>query len=142
MSQETESTKTIQDYVFGCVNFQVPEEGAAYVIEGRDLKGEDLLSTIDKKMKDLLKADLYVWIVMGPSKVDSESDSDNGWKHSGGGYNFTDDDKDRMLAYAKATYEKYGEEFDLGDSVSVHVSSFGIMPCDFNEAGIPLPHIE
>jgi hypothetical protein len=45
-----------------------------------------------------------------------------------------------MLAYAKTIYDKYGEEFDYDDSVEVTVSSLGIQPCDYNEAGIPLPH--
>ena len=78
---------------------------------------------------------------MGPSKINSTSDSDNGWSHSEGGYTLSDDDKDRMLKYAKAIYDKYDEEFDYDDSVSVAIESFGITPCDYDEAGIPLPHI-
>lgn len=134
--------RTLRDYIFGCVNFSVPDEAADYILDERQLKGDKLLSETDKKIRDLLKADLYVWICLGPTKVDSTSDSDNGWKHSEGGYTLSDEDKDRMLACAKAIYDMYDEEYLDFDSVSVHVSSFGIMPCDYNEAGIPLPHIE
>lgn len=134
--------RTIRDHVFGCVNFKVPESAADYVIAERDLEGDALLSSIDKKTKDLLKADMYVWICMGPKKGSSTSDSDNGWSHSDGGYDLTDEDKDRMLRLAKSIYDKYDEEFEYDDSVEVHVSSFGVQPCDYNEAGIPLPHIE
>lgn len=134
--------RTIRDYVFGCVNFPVPDEAADYVLGERDVDGEKPYNESDKETRELLKADLYVWICMGPIKSDSVSDSDNGWKHSEGGYTLSDDDKDRMLATAKAIYDKYGEEFDADNSVSVHVSSFGIQPCDYDEAGIPLPHIE
>lgn len=138
-----EKKMTVRDYIFGCVNFQVPDEAVDYILSQREeeVKGDDLLSGTDKRIRELLKADLYVWICMGPTKVDSTSDSDNGWKHSDGGYTLTDADKDRMLAYARSIYEKYDEEaFD--DSVEVHVSSFGIQPCNYDEAGFPLPHIE
>ncbi len=151
--------RTVRDYVFGCVNFQISDETAECICDERGIdpdktfdelfpkpteEATDVVSEEDnlepKRTKELLKADLYVWICMGPTKVNSTSDSDNGWSHSEGGYQLTDEDKDRMLAYAKTIYDKYGEEFDYDDSVEVNVSSFGIQPCDYNEAGIPLPH--
>lgn len=134
--------KTVRDYLFGCVNFPVPDDCVECILKDREelVSGDDKLSDTDLMVRHLLKADLYVWICMGPTKVNSTSDSDNGWSHSEGGYQLTDEDKDRMLAYAKTIYDKYGEEFDYDDSVEVTVSSFGIQPCDYNEAGIPLPH--
>jgi hypothetical protein len=151
--------RTVRDYVFGCVNFQISDETAECICDERGIDPDktfdelfpkptedatDVVSEEEnlepKRTKELLKADLYVWICMGPTKVNSTSDSDNGWSHSEGGYQLTDEDKDRMLAYAKTIYDKYGEEFDYDDSVEVTVSSFGIQPCDYNEAGIPLPH--
>lgn len=138
-SEVDKKIRTAEDYVFGCVNFALPQEGADYVLNERNIESDTPYEELSKKDKDLLKADIYVWICLGPSKVNSTSDSDNGWSHSEGGYTLTDDDKDRMLAFAKATYEKYGEEF-IDDSVSVTISSFGIQPCDYDESGIPLPH--
>lgn len=135
------NVRTAEDYVFSCVNFAVPKEGVDYVLGERKINAEKPYEELEKKDKELLKADLYVWICMGPSKVNSTSDSDNGWSHSEGGYTLSDDDKDRMLKYAKAIYEKYDEEFDYDDSVSVAIESFGITPCDYDETGIPLPHI-
>jgi hypothetical protein len=151
--------RTVRDYVFGCVNFQISDETAECICDERGIDPDktfdelfpkptedatDVVSEEEnlepKRTKELLKADLYVWICMGPTKVNSTSDSDNGWSHSEGGYQLTDEDKDRMLAYAKTIYDKYGEEFDYDDSVEVTVISFGIQPCDYNEAGIPLPH--
>lgn len=133
--------RTAEDYIFGCVNFAVPEEAVKHLLDERGIEPGTPLSDLDKKTRELLKADLYVWICMGPSKVSSTSDSDNGWSHSEGGYTLSDEDKDRMLKYAKAIYEKYDEEFEYDDSVSVAIESFGITPCDYDEAGIPLPHI-
>lgn len=135
------NVRTAEDYVFGCVNFAIPQEGVDYVLGERKIEASKPYGELEKKDKELLKADIYVWICMGPSKINSTSDSDNGWSHSEGGYTLSDDDKDRMLKYAKAIYEKYDEEFDYDDSVSVAIESFGITPCDYDEAGIPLPHI-
>lgn len=135
------NVRTAEDYVFSCVNFAIPQEGIDYVLGERKIKAEKPYDELEKKDKELLKADIYVWICMGPSKINSTSDSDNGWSHSEGGYTLSDDDKDRMLKYAKAIYDKYDEEFDYDDSVSVAIESFGITPCDYDEAGIPLPHI-
>lgn len=140
-SEVDNKVRTVEDYLFGCVNFAVPEESVGYLLGERDIEAGTPLEELEKKDRELLKADLYVWICMGPSKVNSTSDSDNGWSHSEGGYTLSDDDKDRMLAYAKAIYDKYDEEFEYDDSVSVAISSFGIQPCDYDEAGIPLPHI-
>lgn len=134
------NVRTAEDYVFSCVNFAIPQEGVDYVLGERKIKAEKPYDELEKKDKELLKADIYVWICMGPSKINSTSDSDNGWSHSEGGYTLSDDDKDRMLKYAKAIYDKYDEEY-IDDSVSVAIESFGITPCDYDEAGIPLPHI-
>lgn len=140
-SEVDNKVRTVEDYLFGCVNFAVPDEAVDYLLGERDINAGTPLEELEKKDRELLKADLYVWICMGPGKVNSTSDSDNGWSHSEGGYTLSDDDKDRMLAYAKAIYDKYDEEFEYDDSVSVAISSFGIQPCDYDEAGIPLPHI-
>ena len=138
-SEVDNKIRTAEDYVFGCVNFALSQEAVDHILGERNIKAEKPYEELEKKDKELLKADLYVWICLGPSKVNSTSDSDNGWSHSEGGYSLTDDDKDRMLAFAKAIYEKYDEEY-IDDSVSVTISSFGIQPCDYDEAGIPLPH--
>lgn len=134
------NVRTAEDYVFSCVNFAIPQEGVDYVLGERKIKASKPYEELEKKDKELLKADIYVWICMGPSKINSTSDSDNGWSHSEGGYTLSDDDKDRMLKYAKAIYDKYDEEY-IDDSVCVAIESFGITPCDYDEAGIPLPHI-
>ena len=131
---------TVGEYLSDCVNFAVPDGAVTAICAERGMEPTTRYGSVDQRERDLLKADLYVWICMGPTKVNSTSDSDNGWSHSEGGYHLTDEDKDRMLSYAKAIYDKYGEEFEYDDSVKVTVSSFGIQPCDYNEAGIPLPH--
>ena len=132
--------RTVRDYVFGCVNFQISDETAECICDERGIDPDktfdelfpkptedaaDVVSEEEnlepKRTKELLKADLYVWICMGPTKVNSTSDSDNGWSHSEGGYQLTDEDKDRMLAYAKTIYDKYGEEFAMRQASHFHM---------------------
>lgn len=131
---------TAEDYLFGCVNFSVPADGARSILVNRGIAKSTLASELTVKDKELLKADLFVWICLGPSKVSSTSDSDNGWSHSGGGYTLSDDDKDRMLNYAYAIYDKYDEEIPFDDRANISVSSHGIMHCDYDCSGNPLPH--
>ena len=133
---------TVRDWLFGCVNFAVPDDAVMHILAERQLDPELSFYEVEHSLRELLKADLFVWVCMGPSKVSSTSDSDNGWSHSEGGYTLSDDDKDRMLAYAKAIYEKNGETFAYDDTVSISIGSFGIQPSDYDECGIPVPHIE
>lgn len=137
---ENNGIYTAGDYFFGCVNFYVPEEAAVCILANRGVSLNDEFSKLDKKTADLLKADLYVWICMGPSKVNSVTDSDNGWSHSEGGYTLTDEDKERMLGYANAIYEEYDEENPADPSVVVTVDSFGVMRADEDIIGNLLPH--
>lgn len=137
---ENNAVRTVEDYVFGCVNFEIPSECAATILNDRGLEVDAPLSSLDTKTKELLKADLYVWICMGPGKVTASTDSDNGWSHSGGGFTLSSDDKDRMLGYAYDIYDKYDEESPADDRVRVTIESHGIAHCDYDCFGNPLPH--
>lgn len=131
---------TAKGYLLSCVSFPVPEDAADYVLANREVDPSDNISDLDTKTKELLKADLYVWFCMGPSKVGTVSDRDNSWSHSDGGYTLSESDKERMLDYANAIYDKYEEESLIDDDVTVDVSSYGIMHCDYGFGRIPLPH--
>lgn len=131
---------TVEDYLFDCVNFAVPKSGVYSVCAGRKIEPSLPYGEQEQKILDLMKADLYVWICMGPSRISDTKDSDNGWSHSGGGYTLSPEDKELMLDCARKIYDEYEEESPLSD-VEVSVSSFGIMPCDYDYAGFPLPHI-
>lgn len=131
---------TAKGYLSGCVNFPVPDEAAEHILMNRGVDSDAESSDLDTETKELLKADLYVWFCMGPSRVGAVSDSDNGWSHSDGGYTLSESDKERMLDYANAIYEKYDEESPVDDSVTVDISSYGVMHCDFDGSGNPLPH--
>lgn len=141
-SEHKSEIYTIGDYLFGCVNFDIPEEAVSAKCAERGIDPSSAFSAVDQRDRDLLKADLLYWIALGATKVNNTSDSDNGWSHSSGGYTLSNDDKERMLDCANAIYDEYGEEPPFDDSVKVNVHSFGILHCDYDFAGFPLPHIE
>lgn len=135
-----EETYTMKQYLAGSVNVPVPEEALVSIMAKRGIDPGAEFSSADAKTRDLLYADLLVWIAMGVSRQGAVSDSDNGWSHSDGGYTLTDGDKRRMLAEANGIYEKYDEPMAL--STRIRVVDFGIKKANRDFAWRPLPIIE
>lgn len=136
----TLSTKrTIVDYLLGCVNMDIPEEAIVRICIDREVDINEDIELLEKKEKDLCKADLYVWMCLGVSKRGTVSDSDNGWSHSDGGYTLSADDKKLLLKAANSIYEEYGEK-TIG-TTKFKVRSHGISPCNLTIDKRPLPHI-
>lgn len=138
---ETSGINTAQDWLLSCVNFEIPSSASQAILLGRGLEGSEDCSMLDKKTRDLLKADLYVWICMGASKVDSVSDSDNGWSHKGGGYTLSEADKRRMLDWANDIYDEYDEPL-VGKKNAIVMISNGIRRAHETFCGDPLPRIQ
>lgn len=134
------SFTTVADYLYGCVNFEIPDEAVDYVCFGREVSSDTLLAEADKDKLELLKADLYTWIVLGPGSVNNTSDTDNGYTHSGGGYSLSNDDKKLLLGAANAIYSKHDEP-TVGRKATFKINSFGIRRADRTPYGMPLPHI-
>ena len=78
--------------------------------------------------------------VLGPSKVNNTSDSDNGWTHSGGGYDMSDEDRSEMKAEANAIYAELEPESMLKKKSTFRVVSNGIKRVNYSPFGEPLPH--
>ena len=131
---------TVEDWLFGCVNFGVPKEAILTILSGRGV--DALCAYADRDLIGfdvrLLKADLLRWMVLGPSKVNSVSDSDNGWSHSGGGYTLSEADKKLLMDEANAIYEELEPESVFGKT-KIRVRSLGIMPAYRDSCGMPLP---
>lgn len=131
---------TVEDWLFGCVNFAVPRDAVLSVLWGRRVPSELPYHRFQEDMgfdARLLKADLLKWIVLGVSKVNNTSDSDNGWSHSGGGYTLSKDDKKLLLDEANAIYAELEPESVFGKT-KVRMRSFGIMPAYRDFDGSPL----
>lgn len=135
----SEAYYTIKDYLYGCVNFDVPSEAVIRICLDREVDILAEAACIEKNVRDLCKADLFVWIVLGVSRKGNNSDSDNGWSHTAGGFTLTEQDKAYLLKAANAIYEENGES-TVGKT-TVKIKSFGIKPADFDVSGIPQPHI-
>ena len=134
------SFSTVADYLYGCVNFEIPDEAVDYVCSGREIAIDTPISDAGRQNLDLLRADLYTWIVLGPGSVNNTSDTDNGYTHSGGGYSMSKDDKSLLLSAANAIYSKYDEP-TVGKKTTFKINSFGIRRADIDPCGMPLPHI-
>lgn len=137
---DTQSVRTVEDYIFGCVNFAVPQETAAHIASCRDIPLDMKQSVVDNDILRLMKADLLKWIVLGPGKVNNTSDSDNGWSHSEGGYTLSKDDKKLLMDEANAIYEELEPKSVFGKK-ETRVHSRGIMLAMRNLDGEPLPRI-
>lgn len=137
---DTQSVHTVEDYIFGCVNFAVSQETAAYIASERDIPLDMEKSVVGRDTLRLMKADLLKWIVQGAGKVNNTSDSDNGWSHSEGGYTLSKDDKKLLMDEANAIYEELEPESVFGKK-KIRVHSRGIMPAMRNLDGEPLPRI-
>lgn len=137
--QEEKAPLSIEDYLYSTVNFDVPEETIVRILLERDVECGSPAMEVPKQSRDLCKADLYVWIVMGVSRRGTVTDTDNGWTHSDGGYTLTEADKSYFIKAANTIYEKYGE--DTVGKTKFKFTSHGIQPARYIPGDIPLPHI-
>ena len=137
-SNDTSKVRTVGDWLFGCVNFAVPEETVVHISEDRGFPVDTPRDDVDKDSLQLMKADLLKWIVLGPGKVNNTSDSDNGWSHSDGGYTLSEYDKRLLKDEANEIYGELEPESVFGRK-KVRMRSAGIMPAYRDTDGTPLP---
>ena len=142
MAEETnisEAGMTMEDFLYGCVNFRIPEEAMASILARVDVNPSDLYSELDGRTRRLCEAKLYEWIATSPSRIGDVSDSDNNWRHSEGGFSFSEADRRFYLSLANSIYD----ELDMPKvgCTKVRVKSYGIRRADIGMNGMPLPHI-
>ena len=144
-SSDNQQVYTVEDWLFGCVNFAVPKSAVDNILNERSVDGSQKYTkevnvtvgegeepkTIDIR---LLKADLLKWIILGAGKVNSTSDSDNGWSHSEGGYTLSPEDKRLLMDEANTIYAELEPESVFGKK-KIKVHSMGIMPAKRNTDG-------
>ena len=114
---------TVEEYLYGCVGFEVAESAIATILIDRDVMAGSSVLALDKRTKDLCKADLYMWCASTPSIMGSVEDSNGVWKHKEGGTQSSAYDKRNLRAMANDIYKLYGE-----NTVSSHMKivSFGM----------------
>ena len=119
----TATDMTVEDYLYGCGGFEVAESAIATILIDRDVMAGSSVLALDKKTKDLCKADLYMWCASTPSIMGSVEDSNGVWKHKDGGTQSSAYDKRNLRAMANDIYRLYGENTV---SSRMRVISFGM----------------
>ena len=140
MEKECE-TYTVADYLSGKVKFGVNDEALRPILLDRGLDLDIPYGDADKSALRLAYADILKWFVLGASKVNNTSDSDNGWTHSGGGYDMSDNDRSEMKAEANAIYAELEPDSILKKKSTFRVTSHGVNRANYSTWGEPLPHI-
>lgn len=132
---------TVGDYLINKVKFEVPEDSVKVILVDRELEYDTPYIDCDKAAVRLAYADVLKWIILGPSKFNNTSDSDNGWTHSGGGYELSDEDINALKAEANAIYSELEPESELKKKSTFRISSHGIKRANYSIWGQPMPHI-
>lgn len=123
ISLNTTTDMTVEEYLYGCVGFEVDESAIATILVDRGVEAGSSVLVLDKKTKDLCKADLYMWCASTPSKTGSIEEADGYWKHKTTGAESSAFDKRNLRAMANDIYKKYGENVI---SSSIKISSLGM----------------
>lgn len=109
-SQNTQTLyTTIEDYLRGCVGFEVDDKAINTILIDRGLLPGTDVTGLDKRTKELCKADLYMWCASTPSVKGSVEDANGVWKHKEGGTESSAFDKRNLRAMANDIYKRYGE---------------------------------
>ena len=140
MEKET-NAYTVLDYLENKVNFEVYRETVIGILADRGVDPSDMYVDSDKDAMRLAYADLLKWFLLGPSKVNNTSESDNGWTHSGGGYDMSDDDRAEMKAEANAIYKELEPGSMLKKKSSFRIISHGVKRASYSPWGSPLLHL-
>ena len=136
-----EKTYTIEDYILAKVKFEVPVDALYPIFVDREIEAKTPMMDSDRTKVRLAYADLLKWIILGPSKVNNTSDTDNGWTHSSGGYQLTNDDIKELKNEANAIDKELEPSSVFGRKTTFRMNSGGIKRANYDLAGNPLPHI-
>lgn len=128
----TGANTTIEDYLYGCVNFPIPPEAINSVLLKRKVNAGTLYSAIDdEKTIKLCEAELYLWICKSSNRIGSVTDKDNDWEHSDGGITLTSSDRNFFRSLANDILTTYGEQ-PVGNT-KLKIRDFGIKHCNFDQ---------
>ena len=119
----TELNTTIESYLRGCVGFDVSDNAINSILIDRELVPNLDIMDIDKRTKELCKADLYMWCASTPSVTSSIEDANGVWKHKEGGTQSSAFDKRNLRAMANDIYKKYGENAIKG---TIRMKTYGM----------------
>ena len=85
-SQNTIIDTTIEEYLRGCVGSGVTDSAISTILIDRGIAPGTDVSTLEKRQKDLCRADLYMWCASTPSVTGSVGESQWCMEAQGGWY--------------------------------------------------------
>lgn len=122
-SQNTVADITIEEYLHGCVGFEITESAITTILVDRNIKPGTLVSEMEKRIRDLCRADLYMWCASTPSITGSVEDANGVWKHKEGGTQSSAYDKRNLRQMANDIYTLYGENIK---GSKIRITGFGM----------------
>ncbi len=125
--RDEDKTYTVMDYLSGKVKFGVTKQSLQAHLADRGLDPDMAYSDCDKSLLRLCYADTLKWFIVGASKVNNTTDTDNGWTHAGGGYELSDDDIADMKAIANGIYEELEPASCIKRKSVFRIKSHGVM---------------
>ena len=99
-------TYTIEQYLKGKVDYDIPEATLMAIMADRGIQPGTALSALPEKQKDLSLADLYMWLAGSSVSSTGEYESDGGWQRQRSSKNVFD--RGYFKALANALYAKWG----------------------------------
>lgn len=129
------------DYLPAKVKFDIPKAAMLAIFADRDVDPATPYADADKGALRLAYADMLKWFVLGGSKENNTSDTDNGWTHSGGGYELDDTDRNLLIKEANAIYDELEPTSVIKNKTTFKIMSFGIRHADYDVTGNLIPHI-
>lgn len=138
--RDTEREFTVSDYLLNKVKFGMPEKALLALLVDRELIPDMPFADADKKTLRLCYADMLKWFLLGASKENNTTDSDNGWAHTSGGYELDDDDKAELKSEANAIYRELEPESEMKRKSVFRMQSHGVKRANTDIYGNLLPH--
>lgn len=121
--QNTDNTYiTIEDYLRGCVGITLPDDVINTILLDRGIAQGTEAELLDKKQRDLCKADLYMWCATVPTTFGLVEDANGVWKHKEGAIQVQSAERRIWKEKANAIYAEYGEKKHTS---KIRIISFG-----------------
>lgn len=141
MNDKVETVYTVMDYLPAKVKFDIPKAAMLAILADRGVEPTMPYVDAEKSSLRLAYADIIKWFVVGHSKQNNTSDTDNGWTHSGGGYELDDTDRRILIKEANAIYDELEPASAIKNKTAFKIMSFGIRQADYDATGNPIPYI-
>lgn len=101
---------TIESYLRGLVGFDITDEALESILFDRDVSSDTDITTLTRKQKDLLYADMLMWAATRPSSYTGTKESDGGWSRTEGSSTLLKSDKERFEELANNIYDRYDDD--------------------------------